>query len=166
MKAKSKSKISAYNLNEIIVLFNNLLADEYVLYTKIRSAGGDIDSQNFYGLHRVFGDQPITLYTIMNDVTDQAYALGYFALGAMEDFTSINRLKKTDNSITDRNQKIQILLISYGDIIRLLNKNMVIVTDRYKALGTSSFITDLIEKHEKMAGLLRKAYPDISLIAN
>jgi starvation-inducible DNA-binding protein len=163
MKVKSKSKTSDFNLNDIVVLFNLLLADEYVLYTKIRTVGGDIDRQNFYGLHRVFGDQPITLYTIMNDVTDQAYALGYFALGGMEDFISITQLKKTGKTITDRDQKIRILLISYGDIIRLLKKNSVMVTDRYKTLGTSSFITDLIEKHEKMAELLRKAYPGIDI---
>ena len=161
MKAKNKTKTSDYNLNEVVVLFNNLLADEYVLYTKIQHVGGDMDRQNFYGLHTVFGGQPITLYAIMSDVTDQAYALGNFALGAMEDFTSITRLKNTGGNITDRKQKIRILLIRYGDIIRLLKKNIPMVTERYKVLGTSSFIIDLIEKHEKMAGLLRNAYPDI-----
>lgn len=158
---KTKTKTSDYNLNEVILLFNILLADEYVLYTKIRNIGGDIDRQNFYGLHRVFGGQPITLYTIMNDVTEQAYALGYFALGTIGDFTSITRLKNTGANMSDRKQKIRILLINYGDIIRLLKKNIPMVTERYKVLGTSSFITDLIEKHEKMAGLLRNAYPDI-----
>lgn len=161
MKAKSKNKTSDYNLIEVILLFNILLADEYVLYTKIRNAGGEMDRQNFYGLHQIFGGQPITLYTIINDVTEQAYALGSFALGFMEDFTSITRLKNTGGSMTDRKQKIRILLISYEDIIRLLKKNIPMVTERYKVLGTSSFIIDLIEKHEKMAGLLRNAYPDI-----
>jgi starvation-inducible DNA-binding protein len=137
MKVKSKSKTSDFNLNDIVVLFNLLLADEYVLYTKIRTVGGDIDRQNFYGLHRVFGDQPITLYTIMNDVTDQAYALGYFALGGMEDFISITQLKKTGNTITDRDQKIRILLIIYGDIIRLLKKKLLWLTIDIKSLSLS-----------------------------
>ncbi len=55
------------------------------------------------------------------------------------------------------------LLIGYEDIIRLIKENIPMVTERYKVLGTSSFITDLIEKHEKMAGLLRKAYPDTDI---
>ena len=161
MKAKRKINISSHNLNEVVLLFNLLLADEYVLYTKIHNVGGDIDRQSFYGLHRIFGGQPITLYAIMNDVTEQAYALGYFALGTMEEFISITRSKNTSRNINDQTQKIRILLINYGDIIRLLKKNIPIVAERYKVLGTSSFITDLIEKHEKMAGLLRNAYANI-----
>lgn len=154
MKLKSKISGSNYNLNEVIFLFNILLADEYLFYTKIRNAEWDMDGQTFFGFHRIFEGQTITINAIVNDVTNQAYALGYFALSSKEDFIGITLSRNQGHNSINRKQKTQTLLINYGDIIHLLRKNMDTVTDKYKNLGTSNFIVDLIEKHEKMSGLL------------
>ncbi len=152
---KAKSKISGHNnvLNEVIFLFNGLLADKYLFYVKIRNAKWSLDVQIF-GLHQIFEDHIITTHDILNELTNQAYALGYFALNADEDYIKFTKSQNPGHHMLNHKQKLQALLINYGNIIYLLRKNVNTVADKYKELSMSNFIIELIEKHEKMVELL------------
>jgi starvation-inducible DNA-binding protein len=47
------------------------------------------------------------------------------------------------------------LLADHETVIRSLRGDIGPVADRYKDVGTSDFLTGLLEKHEKMAWMLR-----------
>jgi len=47
------------------------------------------------------------------------------------------------------------LLADHEAVIRTLRSDIGPVTDRYKDVGTTDFLTGLLEKHEKMAWMLR-----------
>ncbi len=163
MKIKSKTKPINFNVEEIIFLFNCLLSDEYQLYTRLLKAGENMEGHNFSGLLHAFQGKTLTMFSILTEVSHQAFALANFAFGYREDFMKITVFKETINNTTDHKKKIQILLTSYGDIINMLRKNMISVTERYTAPDTSGFVLDLIDKHEKMAELFKKVYPNMVL---
>jgi starvation-inducible DNA-binding protein len=47
------------------------------------------------------------------------------------------------------------LLADHEAVIRTLRSDIGPVTERYKDVGTADFLTGLLEKHEKMAWMLR-----------
>jgi len=47
------------------------------------------------------------------------------------------------------------LLNDYETIIRNLRDDIVTVGEKYQDLGTADFLTELMEKHEKTAWMLR-----------
>jgi starvation-inducible DNA-binding protein len=50
---------------------------------------------------------------------------------------------------------LTVLLADHESVIRTLRTEITPVADKYKDVGTSDFLTGLLEKHEKMAWMLR-----------
>lgn len=147
--------ISDSNLKEVATLLNNLIADEYLLYTKTRNAHWNIQGQNFIELHKFFEGQYEALDEIIDDVAERIRSLGHFSLGSLKDFLSVARLTEQNHDFSNQKKIIQSLLEDHETIIRNLRKDIVSTAGKFKDLGTSDFVTGLMEKHEKMAWMLR-----------
>ena len=147
--------ISDSNLKEVATLLNNLIADEYLLYTKTRNAHWNIQGQNFIELHKFFEGQYEALDEIIDDVAERIRSLGHFSLGSLKDFLSVARLTEQNHDFSNQKKIIQSLLDDHETIIRILRKDIVSTAGKFKDLGTSDFVTGLMEKHEKMAWMLR-----------
>lgn len=147
--------ISDSNLKEVATLLNNLIADEYLLYTKTRNAHWNIQGQNFIELHKFFEGQYEALDEIIDDVAERIRSIGHFSLGSLKDFLSVARLTEQNHDFSNQKKIIQSLLEDHETIIRNLRKDIVSTAGKFKDLGTSDFVTGLMEKHEKMAWMLR-----------
>jgi starvation-inducible DNA-binding protein len=147
--------ISDKKLKEVATILNTLVADEYLLYTKTRNAHWNIQGKNFNELHKFFEGQYNSLDTIIDDTAERVRALGHFALGSMKDFMKVTRLSEQNDDFTDQDHIIQTLLDDHEIVIRSLRKDITIVSDDNKDLGTADFLTGLMEQHEKMAWMLR-----------
>lgn len=152
---KPNIEISEKNLKEAATLLNNLVADEYVLYTKTRNAHWNIQGQHFMELHNFFESQYEELDDMIDDVAERVRALGHFSLGSLKDFLSITRLGEQNHDFGNQKQIIQSLLTDHETIIRILRKDIAVLSDKYKDAGTADFITGIMEQHEKMAWMLR-----------
>jgi starvation-inducible DNA-binding protein len=147
--------ISDKKMKEIATLLNIVLADEYLLYTKTRNAHWNIQGKNFNELHKFFESQYDSLDTAIDDIAERVRALGHFALGSLKDFLKVARLSEQNEDFTDQDHIMQTLLDDHEAIIRSLRKDITIVADDNKDLGTADFLTGLMEQHEKMAWMLR-----------
>jgi starvation-inducible DNA-binding protein len=151
---KPDFEIAENKLKEVATLLNTLLADEYILYTKTRNAHWNIQGKNFNELHKFFEGQYEPLDIIIDDTAERVRALGHFALGTLKDFLQVARLSEINDDFSDQDHIIQTLLIDHESIIRSLSKD-IITTAECKDLGTADFMTGIMEKHEKMAWMLR-----------
>ncbi len=152
---KPNIEISEKNLKEVSTILNNLVADEYVLYTKTRNAHWNIEGPGFMELHKFFETQYDALDLIIDEVAERVRSLGHYSLGSLKDFLSITNLTEEHNDFSRQKQVIQSLLNDHETIIRSLRKNITVVTEKCKDAGTGDFITGIMEQHEKMSWMLR-----------
>ncbi len=152
---KPNIDISDKKLKEVATLLNTLVADEYILYTKTRNAHWNIQGKNFNELHKFFESQYGSLDIIIDDTAERVRALGHFALGSLKDFLKVARLSEQNDNFSDQVHIIQTLLEDHETIIRSLRKDITIIADEFKDIGTADFMTGLMEQHEKIAWMLR-----------
>lgn len=152
---KPNIEISDKNLKEVSTLLNTLLADEYVLYTKTRNAHWNIQGQNFMELHKFFQNQYDEIDETIDEIAERIRMLGHFPLGSLKDFLAITNLLENADDFSNQKKILQTLITDHETVIRLIRNEITPISDKYKDLGTSDFVTGIIKQHEKMAWMLR-----------
>lgn len=146
--------ISETNSETIGLLLNKLLADEYVLYTKTKRYHWNVEGEHFYSLHLFFDKQAEQIEDFIDDVAERTRALGHYAEGSLKHFTELTRLVEPTDGVGKAMDMIQDLLNDHETIIHQLRQDVNLTND-LKDVGTSDFLTGLMEEHEKMAWMLR-----------
>jgi len=152
---KANIGIPEKSIDEIVTFLNVLLADEYSLYTKTRNAHWNVIGEDFYGLQLFFETQHKALDVIIDDIAERVRSLGHFALGSLDAFMNATHLKEEKKELSNSKQIIKVLVGDHESIIRDIRENIDPITNKYKDYGTADFVTELMEKHEKMAWMLR-----------
>jgi starvation-inducible DNA-binding protein len=136
-------------------ILNALLSDEYLLYTKTRNYHWNVLGPQFNDLHKFFEEQYNDLNEIVDDVAERARSLGGWALGTLAEFSQNTRLKEHPGHYPKARDMLANLLKDHEAIIQTLRVDLERCADQYKDMGTNDFLTGLMEKHEKMAWMLR-----------
>lgn len=139
---------------EVTQILNQLLADEYVLYTKTLKFHWNVVGVNFAPLHAFFKEQYEQLLTIADDVAERVRALNEQSYGTLQEFLKHTTLPENPGFYPDDMGMLANLLADHEIIIRSLRIS-VESTAELGDEGTSNFLTELMEKHEKMAWMLR-----------
>jgi len=140
--------------NLIVDILNTLLADEYVLYTKTRNYHWNVVGPQFNDLHKFFEAQYEALNDVVDDVAERARTLGGRAWGTLAEFAKASRLRERPGESPDARGMIADLLADHESVVRQLRADLEAAVKQGDA-GTSDFLTGLMEKHEKMAWMLR-----------
>ena len=139
----------------VVGILNTLLADEYVLYTKTRNYHWNVVGPQFNDLHKFFESQYEELDDFVDEVAERARALGGDALGTLAEFTKRARLKEQPGKYPDAKGMLTQLLADHETVIRHLRDDAEVTMDKHEDAGTNDFLIGLMEKHEKMAWMLR-----------
>jgi starvation-inducible DNA-binding protein len=139
----------------VVKILNTLLSDEYLLYTKTRNYHWNVTGPQFNDLHKFFEEQYTELNKIVDDVAERARSVGGWAFGALTEFTQHTRLTEHPGQYPKAREMIANLLADHETIIRQLRTDLETCADTYHDIGTNDFLTGLMEKHEKMAWMLR-----------
>jgi starvation-inducible DNA-binding protein len=158
----------------VVELLSTVLADEYILYTKTRNYHWNVEGLQFNDLHKFFEAQYEALDDVVDEVAERvralggrsldefidevaerARSLGGRALGTLAEFSQRTRLKEEPKKTPDAKQMLANLLADHESVIRELRADLQTALDKYGDAGTSDFLTGLMEKHEKMAWMLR-----------
>lgn len=138
--------------NEVVVTFLNLLlADEYVLYTKTRTALWNVDGANYFELHVFLEHQYNLLDVIIDDLAEQIRSLGYFALSSLDDFLSVAQLGEENRNFRNSAQILGTLLHDHEAIISIIEHEIPPISDKLKSLETAAFLTGILENQKKSA---------------
>ncbi len=147
--------ISDDNRLKVATALNALLADEFVLYTKTRNAHWNVEGPDFHTKHVFFEEQYEQLDEIMDSVAERIRSIGHYAIATLASFLQHTHLTEQSREKNDSQGFIHELLTDHENIIIFLRENINVFANDYKDLGTSDYITGLMETHEKMAWMLR-----------
>jgi len=134
---------------------NKLLSDEHVLYIKTRNAHWNVIGPDFAAQHKFFESQYSELEEIIDQVAERIRSIGHYTVGTMEDFLKLTQLNEKSVESNDSLSFIKDLLNDHESVIIELRENIHRFANDYHDMGTSDFITGLMETHEKMAWMLR-----------
>jgi starvation-inducible DNA-binding protein len=138
----------------VVSLLTGLLADEYVLYTKTRNYHWNVTGPHFNDLHKLFEAQYDALAEVVDEVAERIRALGAPTPATLAEFTKQTRLREHPAEYPDARTMLAHLLADHEALTRTLRAD-VETTAGLGDVGTSDFLTGLLEKHEKTAWMLR-----------
>ncbi|MCB0594208.1 MAG: DNA starvation/stationary phase protection protein [Phaeodactylibacter sp.] len=136
-------------------LLKHLLADEHVLYIKLRNYHWNVTGIHFQQLHAFFEEQYTAVATYIDDTAERIRSLGFFAPGSMEEFSAYARLQESSHLNGNAGQMLENLLQDHEAIIRSLRKDQEAAMEQYGDAGTQDFLIALMEAHEKHAWMVR-----------
>jgi len=152
---KTQIGIKPENSVQVADALNKLLSDEHVLYIKTRNAHWNVEGPDFAAVHKFFESQYDELEEVIDQVAERIRAIGHYAVGTMEDYLKLTQLNEKSHEKNDSLSLIKDLLNDHEAVIISLRENINRFADELHDLGSSDFITGLMESHEKMAWMLR-----------
>ena len=147
--------IKKENLKEASVILSKILADEFLLYTKTRNAHWNVEGIDFSAKHIFFEKQYEQLDETMDAVAERIRTLGEYAPATLAQFLKLTHLTEQSIGKNDSAGFIRELLEDHESIIIFLRENIDKFANVFKDFGSSDFVTNLLETHEKMAWMLR-----------
>lgn len=132
-----------------------LLADEFVLYTKTRHAHWNVEGPDFHAMHIFFEQQYEQLDEIMDSVAERIRTIGHYAPATLKSFLELTHLTELNESRNNSLGFIKELVADHESIIEFIRGNINAFAEKYQDMGTSDYVTGLMEDHEKMAWMLR-----------
>ena len=152
-----KTNIGIVDKNSLSVAqeLSKILADEYVLFTKTKNAHWNIEGSDFYDKHKFFETQFRQLDDIIDSVAERIRTIGHYAPATLSSFLNLTGFTEKNSEKNDSKAFIKELLIDHESMVIKLRENIKRFADKYGDIGTSDFITGLMQDHEKMAWLLR-----------
>jgi len=151
--------ISEENSRKVAEALNEVLADEFVLYTKTLNFHWNIEGRDFHALHLFLDEQYNQLQTIIDSVAERIRKVGHFATGSLKEFLANTSLKEHSGAASVSETMLAELVSDHDAIIRKTRKLIDEFEEKYDDAGSSDFITGIMKQHEKMAWMLRASVP-------
>lgn len=142
------------HLQAVSLEMNKLLADEFILYAKTRNYHWNVEGNNFMELHKFYESQYEQLDEIIDDVAERIRTIGHYAEARLKDYVKLSHLEEQEYT-NNQKEQLQNLLNDHETIIQNLRQLITEFAEKQKDLGTSDFVTGLMEQHEKMAWFIR-----------
>jgi starvation-inducible DNA-binding protein len=153
--SKTNIGLTTEQLEGSISLLNRVLADEYLLYTKVRKYHWNVTGIHFNDLHKFFQELYEELEIIIDEVAERVRTLNGNAIGTIAEFAKISRLKEAPGDYPGSTEMIKNLLNEYNIVIREIRTDVEEIEEKYNDAGTADFLTGIMEQHEKKAWMLR-----------
>ena len=143
----------------VIALLTKLLADEYVIVTKTRNYHWNVISPHFNDYHKFFETQYGEIEVFIDDIAERVRQLGGKAIGTLDELKSHARLEEHPSVYPSDVDMVKNLIADHEAIIRTLRDDLKKCDESFHDMGTSDFLTGLMESHEKMVWMLRSTVP-------
>ena len=134
---------------------SKLLADETILYTKTKNAHWNVEGSDFYEKHKFFETQFDQIDELIDRTAERIRSIGNYAPATLKSYLGLTHLTEVKSENNDSQGFIKELLGDHESIILFIRSNIRPFAHDYHDLGTSDFITGIMETHEKMAWFLR-----------
>ena len=139
----------------VIELLNRELCDENILYLKTKNYHWNVVGSDFSERHAFFREQYEALDEIIDELAERIRDLNGKSLGTYTEYLDHGKLKESPGNYPNDMTMISNLLSDHEQIIRTIRKDADRCEDEYHDMGTNDFLIGTMEKHEKMAWMLR-----------
>jgi len=141
--------------NSTVILLKEHLADAYILFTKTKFYHWNVTGKFFKPLHEAFDGQAGEILEIIDAMAERIRALGQYSTGTLHDFLKHSQLKEDTDPMINDERMLRNLLADHEAIIVKMRKSIDLTANQFGDAGTSDFLTGTMEKHEKIAWMLR-----------
>lgn len=131
-----------------------IVSYEFTLYVKTLKFHWNVQGKDFKPLHLFFEEQYETLLEIVDEISERVRALGHMAPGTMKEYMQFSKIAENPGENPNDKGMLQSLLHDHETVIQLI-RHEIDATAELGDMGTNNFLCDLVEKHEKMAWMLR-----------
>jgi starvation-inducible DNA-binding protein len=152
---KANIGILENNRKKVVIELTKILATEFVLYTKTKTAHWNVEGIDFYEKHKLFEEQAQQLSDTVDNVAERIRSLDHHVPSSLSNFLRLATLKENVISKNDSKTFIKELLSDHETIISDLRKNINVFADEWEDASSSDFITGILQEHEKTAWILR-----------
>jgi len=144
------------NTQAVVDLLSRLLADEHILFMRLRNYHWNVVGMAFGPLHALFQTQYEALAAEIDAIAERIRTLGHSVPATLTELLQRATLvEQPGRQLPDDTGMVAQLVADHETIIRQLRRDARACDDQFDDLGTSDFLTGLMERHEKMAWLLR-----------
>jgi starvation-inducible DNA-binding protein len=134
---------------------NRLLADQFVLSTKTRNFHWNVVGDRFASLHSFFETQYDQLGEMMDETAEFSRFYGLRSLGTLTEFQAATALKESPGKLPTADGMLTELANDHQAIIRFLREEIDNASEKLKLADLADFLTQNLQKHSKMAWMLR-----------
>jgi len=138
-----------------IELLNGVLAGEFVLLVQTLNYHWNLEGPEFRDYHLLFDDHYKTLFEKIDEIAERVRAVDGRALGSMDAIIRSSTLQEDRGAVPHPKKMIENLLEQHEALIRQIRIAVNKTAENNNDMGTSNFLTELLEKHEKIAWMLR-----------
>ncbi len=152
---KTNIGITKANRDKVTEVLSQLLADEFILYTKTLRAHWNLEGHDFHTKHLFFEEHYNDIKRFTDSVAERIRKVGNYAPATLKEFLDLTHLSEKYEGTNGSEDYITALLKDHDTIIKFIRENISIVEDDYEDVGSADFLTGLLQEHEEMAWMLR-----------
>ena len=142
--------------NTISETLNQLLADEHVLYIKMRNFHWNLVGPSFVEVHEFIEKLYNQTALEIDMVAERIQQLGHAAAGSMAEFLEIAQLKEASGGKKDQTLAVRDLAEDSDAMARNIRKVISEIDEKYDDPGTVDLLIKVLMTQEKNAWMLRR----------
>jgi starvation-inducible DNA-binding protein len=155
VEVESNQVLTEKQQRGVVKILKVLLADELVLYTRLRNYHWNVTGVNFYALHAAFEGQFNTIADVADEVAERIRQYGAHAPGTMDEFIQKARLSEAPGVYPDPRTMVANLVADHEAIMGFLREDAEKIDEESGDIGAVDLLTRLLQQHQKMAWMLR-----------
>ena len=152
---KTNIGITTENRQAIAEKLFAILADEFVLFSKLLNAHWNVEGPDFHSVHTYLDDLYHEQLETVDEVAEYIRIIGHYVPANLAKYQKLTHLTEAYEGKNDSQAYFTELLNTHESIIINLRERIAPFAEDYKAEGLSDFITGLMNKHQKTAWMLR-----------
>ncbi|MCA9971475.1 MAG: DNA starvation/stationary phase protection protein [Anaerolineales bacterium] len=141
--------------DKLAQILNTVLADEHVLYTKLRNYHWNVTGWDFISLHALLDEQYDQVKVLADDVAERVRMIGFHPIGTLKAFLDATRLDEAPGSELDARAMVRDLLETNEAMVRNLRADVEETLETFGDEGTGDLLIEAMRMHEEMAWMLR-----------
>lgn len=153
---KPEIGIAEDNLNKTVDMLSVILSDAMVIYIKTRKFHWNVSGESFMELHKLFQSQYTEQEETIDEIAERINKLGGKTIGTMKEFLKYTRLKESPDQYPSQKQMISELLADHESVAVALRRDIETCAEEINDVGTTDFLTKVLQQHETTAWVLRR----------
>ncbi len=140
---------------EISELMKEILADEFVLYTKARNYHWNVTGPHFYGLHGAFEKIYDELAEDIDVIAERIRVLGSKTPGTLKEFLNLSTLNEEPGKYPDHLSMVQNIVNDFEIVIDKLNSAAYKMQNEFSDEVSAGMFYGFVEKYQKTVWMLK-----------
>jgi starvation-inducible DNA-binding protein len=141
---------------EVAEVLKPVLADEYVMYTKLRNYHWNVTGNMFFELHELFEKLYNELADDIDEIAERIRTLGIYAPGSMSEFLELASIKEEKaDSVPPQLEMVEKVVDDFEFLIISLNQAAEKIQSEYNDEVTFGQLLNLSEKYQKHSWMLK-----------